>query len=332
MAESSSGRLRPLLILLAKIVVSGGLLAWLFHIAPVDRVWAIAARASFAWLALALALYLVQLLVSAWRWKLLLTAQHVAIGWLSLVSSYLVASFFNNFLPSNIGGDVIRIGDTTAKAGSKTLATTVILFDRGIGLMGLVFVAALGSSLGAARAVPVWPSVLWGLLAVAGALSIPAVLAPGSVAWVLQPLRVFHAEWVGERITRVTDALGRFRERPCALAGTFVGAVVVQGILVGFYVAIARSMNVPVPASALAVIVPVSFVVQMLPISVNGFGVRESTFTVCFARLGIPGLLPESAVAMSLMGAALMMLSSLSGAAAYVARSDRQARVGAAGG
>jgi uncharacterized membrane protein YbhN (UPF0104 family) len=329
MAESSSGR--SLLTLLAKIVVSVGLLAWLFHIAPIDRVWAIAAGASPGWLAVALGLYLLQLLASAWRWKLLLTAQHVAVRWLALVSSYLVATFFNNFLPSNIGGDVIRIGDTAAKAGSKTLATTVILFDRGIGLMGLVFVAALGSSLGAARAVPVWPSVLWGALALAAAVSIPAVLVPGGVAWLLQPLRVFHAEWVGERITRVTDALGRFRDHPGALVGTFAGAIVVQGLLVGFYVAIARSMSIPVPASALAVIVPVSFVVQMLPISVNGFGVRESTFTVCFARLGIPGLRPESAVAVSLMGAALMMLFSLSGAAAYVVRNARRARTGAIG-
>ena len=65
-----------------------------------------------------------------------------------LTSSFLVATFFNNFLPSNIGGDVIRITDTAPAAGSKTLATTVVLIDRGIGLLGLVLVAALGASAG----------------------------------------------------------------------------------------------------------------------------------------------------------------------------------------
>ena len=48
-----------------------------------------------------------------------------------LTASFLVATFFNNFLPSNIGGDVIRIADTAPAAGSKTLATTVVLIDRG---------------------------------------------------------------------------------------------------------------------------------------------------------------------------------------------------------
>ena len=53
--------------------------------------------------------------------------------------------FFNNFLPSNIGGDVVRIADTAPAAGSKTLATTVILVDRVLGLTALVIVAASGA-------------------------------------------------------------------------------------------------------------------------------------------------------------------------------------------
>ena len=64
-----------------------------------------------------------------------------------LTQSFLVATFFNNFLPSNIGGDVVRITDTAKAAGSKTLATTVVLIDRGIGLLGLALMAATGASL-----------------------------------------------------------------------------------------------------------------------------------------------------------------------------------------
>ena len=63
---------------------------------------------------------------------------------------------------------------------------------------------------------------------------------------------------------------------------------------------------------------PLSFVVQMLPVSVNGFGVREATFSFYFARLGLP---IESAVLLSLVATAVMMLFSLSGAAVYVSRS-----------
>jgi uncharacterized integral membrane protein len=62
----------------------------------------------------------------------------------------------------------------------------------------------------------------------------------------------------------------------------------------------------------------VSFIVQMIPLSVNGFGVREATFGFYFTRLGLP---LESALLVSFMGAALMMLVSLSGGIAYLRRS-----------
>jgi uncharacterized membrane protein YbhN (UPF0104 family) len=311
------------MVILAKLVVSAGLLGWLLSRVDATLFWATARRASPDWLLVALVLYVLQLFVAAWRWKLLLGTQRVPTRWHSLVGSYTVAFFFNNFLPSNIGGDVIRIGDTAGPAGSKTLATTVVLFDRVIGLLGLMLVAALGATIGAAvtSALPVWPSVLWASFGLAAVVSIPAVVSPLAVRRLLQPLRVFHATWVEDHIAQVTEALGRFRQAPGALAACFGGAIAVQAILVAFYIAIAHSMHIPVPAWDLAVIVPVSFVVQMLPISVNGFGVREATFWFCFARLGLPR---ESAIVVSFMGAALMMLFSLSGAAVYVARGTRR--------
>ena len=88
-----------------------------------------------------------------------------------------------------------------------------------------------------------------------------------------------------------------------------------------FYLAIARSMSIQIGFPELAVIVPVSFIVQMIPLSVNGFGVREATFGFYFTRLGLP---LESALLVSFMGAALIMLFSLSGGLVYI---GRQARV-----
>jgi hypothetical protein len=145
-APRSSGRSHAL-IWLIKIAVSGGLLYLLLSNVDLGRLWTVARTASIPWLAAGLALYLLMVLLSAWRWGTLLRAQDVDLSFGKLTNSFLVATFFNNFLPSNIGGDVIRIRDTARPAGSKTLATTVVLIDRGLGLLGLVFVAALGATM-----------------------------------------------------------------------------------------------------------------------------------------------------------------------------------------
>jgi glycosyltransferase 2 family protein len=317
---------RGVLTLLLKVVVSAGLLYLLLGRTDLSRLWSFARGASPAWLAVALLLYLAMLLLSVWRWRILLDAQHVDVSPGRLLNSYLVATFFNNFLPSNIGGDVIRIRDTARQAGSKTLATTVVLMDRGLGLLGLLAIAALGSTIagGIGGRPPVLASLLWLALAAGLAASAAAVLLPGGVARLLSPLRLIHQEWVGERIGRLTGALTKFRNAPGALVACLIGAVFVQAVLVAFYAAIVHSMNIPVSAWHLAVIVPISFVVQMAPVSLNGFGVREATFSFYFSRIGLP---IESALVVSFMGAGLIILFSLSGAVAYLLRGPRRAEI-----
>jgi glycosyltransferase 2 family protein len=304
--------------LIAKIVISTALLALLFSRIDVARLGSYARRASIAWLAAALTVYLFSIGMSAWRWGKLLHTQHVQIGFVALLKSFLVATFYNNFLPSNIGGDVIRIADTVKPTGSRTLATTVVLVDRVIGLMALAFVAALGTS--AARIPaggPVGALALWGGLGIVTAACAPALLRPDSLQWLLRPLRLIHAEWIDARVRHLTVAFEKFRARPIALLACFVAAIGVQVTLVMFYAAVARSMNIPISPLNLATIVPISFIVQMLPLSINGFGLREATFGFYFTRLGLP---LESAIIVSFIGAALMMLFSTSGAAVQFSR------------
>lgn len=311
---------RRLIFLLIKIAVSGGLLWLLLTRVDLGRLWHTTRTASPAWLAGALGLYLIMSVLSAWRWRVLLRVQYVRMPLRTLTASFLVATFFNNFLPSNIGGDVVRVGDTARAAGSKTLATTVVLLDRGIGLLGLIFVAALGATFAAdatAARMAGGAGVLWLIFGLALAAAAPLVLAPDLVGRLLRPLEAIHQEWVRERIGRLTTALGRFREVPGALLICFAGGILVQVTLVAFYVAVARGLSIPITIPQLAVLIPLSFIVQMIPVSVNGFGVREATFTVFFARIGLPS---ESAFALSFIGAVLIMLFSLSGAVVYVVR------------
>ncbi len=322
---------RRYIVTAVKLVVSIALLAFLLSRIDTARLWANARQASIPWLVIALAVYLSTVLCSVWRWWLLLEAQDVDVAPRQLFNSYLVALFFNNLLPSNIGGDVVRISDTAKLARSKTLATTVVLLDRVMGVMALVLVAACGATLVATRsavghaAVPLWPSWFWANLPswfwavfVAGAAATtPALVAPAGVGRLLQPLTTFHPEWVGGRISSLTITLERFKEHPAALVSCFGGAIFVQVATVGFYLAVAHALHLHIAPSDLAVIVPVSGVIQMVPISFGGLGVREWAFNI---YLSGAGLAPESALLLSLSATALIMLFSLSGLAVYVGR------------
>ncbi len=308
-----------------RVAVSVTLLAILSTRVDMPSLWSSMEHASIAWLAVALGVYFVHVLASTWRWHLLLVAQNVHVPQRDLFRSLLVSYFFNNFLPSNIGGDVVRVRDTAVQARSKTLATLVILADRVLGVIGLLLVAAVAATTtfatGGAAGSPLVPAWLWVIAACGAAVVVPALLLPAGVGRVLAPLTWLHPEWVGERIETVTKTLQRFRAQPAVLASCFTGAVIVQALLVCYYLAVVYALDVPVRAAELAVIVPVSLLVQMLPISVNGFGVREATFSFYFTRLGLP---VHAGVLLSLVATFLTMLFSLSGLAVYVSRSARQ--------
>lgn len=270
------------------------------------------------WLFLALAAYAATQSISVWRWNRLLRAQHIDVEKRLLTESIWVSMFFNNFLPSNIGGDVVRVTDTAPAAGSKTMATTVILVDRVIGLTALVLVAASGAFVAQLFGVHVpgarW---LWAASAAGVTAAISVIAMPQLVGHALLPLRALNKPWITERALQLEDTVIRFRNSPSALLGAFGGALVVQITIVAFYLLTAKGLSVPLPIFLGAVLIPVSLVVQMAPVSINGFGVREAVFAFFFRRFGLP---TDAAVALSLVSTGMVMGLSLVGGFFFLRR------------
>ena len=79
----------------------------------------------------------------------------------------------------------------------------------------------------------------------------------------------------------------------------FVASIGVQAILVAFYAAVAAALHLAVPIGHLAILVPMSFLVQMMPLSMNGHGVREWTFDGYLTRIGVAERISGGAVAAS---------------------------------
>lgn len=319
---SHASGFRKALILILKLAVSAALLWLVLRGTDLSLLWQRLQTMQVGWLLLALGTYAAMMLIGVWRWHTLLGAQHVYVGRLRLVESMWVSLFFNNFLPSNIGGDVIRVADTARAAGSKTLAATIVLVDRGLGLVALLVVAALGSAAALIGGIAVpgaqW---LWAIGAVGLLVSFPAFVAPSVVGRLLVPLRALEHPWLDERARRFEHAFMRFREQPSALVLAFVGALLVQGGIVVFYTLTARGLAIPVPMMLAAVLVPVSLVVQMAPVSIGGFGVREAVFTYFFIRVGLPA---DAAVALSFVGAGLIAIQSLAGGVIFLTRRGHQ--------
>ena len=304
--------------LLVRLGVSAALLYFVLRSIDLAAFWTRVTAMNPAWIVLALIVYAAQQMIGVWRWDRLLRAQHIEVEKKKLAESIWVSMFFNNFLPSNIGGDVVRITDTAPEAGSKTLATTVVLVDRALGLTALLVVAAVGAFVLWLTGIYV-PGSRWLWLACIGLVlaAIFVIAMPDFVGHLLAPLRALKKPWVTERAQRLEEAVMRFGKARGVMAGAFGAAIVVQIAIVAFYLLTAKGLSVQLPILLGAVLIPVSLAVQMAPISINGFGVREAVFAFFFRRFGLP---PDAAVALSLVSTGIVMGLSLVGGLLFVKR------------
>ena len=90
-----------------------------------------------------------------------------------------------------------------------------------------------------------------------------------------------------------------------------------QSVVVCYFYTVAQALHIPLSLAACFLMVPLNILIQAVPISFNGWGVRESVFIMYFRQVGLP---KDSALAFSLVGAALIVLLSLSGAVVWTSR------------
>ena len=266
----------------------------------------------------ALALYTLTLTLATWRWRLLLRAQGYQATMGHLSASYLVATFFNNFLPSNVGGDVIRVRDGSRLTGSTTASLAVVAIDRILGLGALYLLAAAAYVLGGDTVkglVGALPALL--LLGIVFAVMAYVYFTPGIARRLMALSRLDAFPWIRRRFEVAQGAVHVFCEQVAAVWIAFAASVALQALVVCYYYEVAHSLRIPLPLSACFLVVPLCTLVQTVPVSFNGWGIRESVFIVYFRQLGLSR---DSALAFSLVGAGLIVILSLSGAVVWSSR------------
>lgn len=307
-----------------KLVLSAGLLFYLLRSVDLAAVFRHLADGDHPLFAVAIVAYAVVVVLSTVRWKILLDALGGAANLRALIDSYLVSAFFANFLPSNVGGDVVRAKETAREAGSHTASLTVAAMDRVVGFVALYFIAAPAFLLGGplVRGLAGARVILLGLTVLFLALGI-LFARPGLVSGLIEGLGLRRFPWLFARFASVQSTLGAFRASPRAMTNSFLLSLVLQFLGVSYFFVVARALRIPLDLGTCLLMVPLCTLIQALPISFNGWGVREGVYVVYFRQVGLP---KESALAFSIVAAALGVMLSLSGLFVWLARRSQPPR------
>ena len=270
-------------IFLFKLAVTAGLIYW-FVLPGIDleTVRDRIGRLSPLFLLAAGALIFFQnALVVTWRWERVVAAIDTPLPAWRLLKATVIALFFNQVLPSTIGGDGMRVWFLRNLGRSTGLAFRSVLIDRLIGFFGLLLLCLLGSLYLMARLEATGPLWVMTLVSLAGLVLI--ALSPvlvNLVAWI--PLE--RVRRLFETLAREVNDLARNRPRLARLVGASIAGQLALG---GAVFCLARDLDVPLGLLGACAVVPGVMVAASLPISIAGWGVREATMVVGLGLLGV---------------------------------------------
>lgn len=315
--------MRPVLLLrvAATVLLMGLLWRWLPRDAFSDAQLT-SAGAATAWLIGAALLLAIALVMAALRWWEAANTLGLWVSKRRVLWATLAGQFVSNFLPSTIGGDVLRVNRLGRAVGDRHGAFASVIIERLTGWAVLPTLMLIGLAL-----MPSQMSRTEGVVLVVIAAGIAAVL--GGILWVAE-----HPKGLG-RITRgtvVRDALGAvhdglvaYRKSPAAAMALFSLGFVFQLLQVAAVACVGAAFGVRLSPFVWLAVVPAVLAAQVLPVTIGGLGVREAALVFFLRPHGVG---EGEAVVIGLLVYGLTLLVSLAGAPALAVhdhqRSERE--------
>jgi uncharacterized protein (TIRG00374 family) len=259
--------------------------------------------------AAAMLIFQAGIFIRAWRWRALLAALGPPPGLMRLVGLYYSGAFFNTFLPTGFGGDVVRAVEIGQDTDANVAIATVGL-DRLSGLAVLFIIALV--------ALPFSLTILPGQLT----LLIVVVCVAGLVGWVL----LLHTQnvvsvlrWVDSllkvvdlaRLVAIAETIRTLSRK--AVRRAVMASFAFDLLLIWTQYVLSLAFDLGVPILVFALFTPLSSLLLLLP-SIQGLGVREPALTLLLGSVGVP---PEQAVAFAVGVYSLTLSTGLVGAVYY---------------
>lgn len=311
---------RNKLLNLAKVLVTLILLTVVALTVDLRQVWGAVSKASWLYFLLALGLYQAGIVVRSYRWQALLRAQGVHVPLRKLLDLYYVGTFFNNFLPSGFGGDIVKMFELSRYGANSELAVSTVLADRVIGLV-ILFAMALLALPFSIRLVPASFTIV--LLAIIFGLALLLVLFLNQrlLDYLRRHLGVVRRLFAKPKLAAFYASFARYNVH--SLWKSLLASVLFNVILIAVHILLGRSVDVNINIAYFLIFIPIISSLMILPISISGLGVREGGYVLLFSQAGVA---KPQALAMSLLFYVLNLVTGAVGGILYLVQSVRGVR------
>ena len=287
-----------------KALVSFGFFYILFNKFNLYDIFEIIKKSQVNFLFLTILTLVLQIILAIYRWHQLLKLKKINISIIQCLKLFWIGLFFNQVLPSTIGGDAVRAYMLIKRGYNIGIATISILLDRMFGLIGLLILLII--------VIPFFLNLLPNILDQLEIYFIMIILVIGVTSIFF--LDFFIQKFIKFKFVQIISTLAkdaRILIKDFKLAfNILVLSIFIHLISVINIGLIAISLNIIIPWNFLLIIVPIISLLVFIPVSVSGWGFREGIMVLGLGYYGIPGV---EALALSLTYGFILFLTALPG-------------------
>ncbi len=276
---------------LIRLVITVGLLALVLSRVDWGEFRLVGAEVDLGLLAAGYALNLVMVFLNTYRWQILLGPLGARVGLLRLTSYYFVCMFFNNFMPTSIGGDVVRVLDLSRDTGERSSAMASVVVERLLGLYVLLPISAV-AYLALAPELPRRGSFLAAVAAMAFLFALGTLAIRRRTLRRLEPLLRPAAPLIEKfdarkRFARLYDSLDVYKTSYGPVLAALLLSLLSRSVWVYSCWLLGRALDIPLSVWHYFLLMPLVEIGRMLPLSLAGIGIREGLMLVLLRLFGV---------------------------------------------
>jgi len=290
--------------LLIKIIITSIFFLIIFRNTDFNSTISILIRADIILVIIALTILIVEVFIATARWFIVLNWLKVDISFSSTLRYLWIGAFFNQALPSSIGGDALR-GYFLCKHSNCSMgeATIGVLLDRVVAMVSLTLLII--------TTLPLWLELITNSVVNNSII----LLLTGLLICIIIGITLdfIPNKWVAWKVMRGMLKLSRKSRKIIFSRHGLILIIISFAIQLSFVFAVwilSRSMGLDIKLIHVLLIIPVTNLITVLPISIAGWGVREAVIISGFGFLGINS---EAALAVSIFYGLLILVSSIPG-------------------
>ncbi len=305
--------------LILKIIVSIALIYYIIQRIGLEEIYSQVREVELIYFAFVIFIFIFNIMISAKKWQILLKAKGESRKFLQVWKFYYIGNFFNMFLPTNVGGDVVKAHKMSKISKTSIEAYSSVFMERFTGLIAIIALATVSTTLFFEHIGREIVLIIYGLFLPLIVVSFLLLSSDRFIRWAKKlsefVFRKIDPFSIKKRSIKMLKSINLYMKKRRTIGSALLISFIYHSLLIISNYILGIAVGIDISMYYFFIFIPITHIILFLPISIRGLGVREVIYVYFFTQVGATG---AQAFSLSILVQIMGVISSLIGGFVYL--------------